>query len=217
MKKTSIIILSYNNYAYTKFCIESIRRYTKPGSYEIIVVDNASRDESVNWLRLQSDVRGIYNQKNQGFPKGCNQGMKLASGDSILLLNNDTIVTPRWLEQLRTALYSASDIGAVSCVTNACSNFQQIEVPYKDIKGLFAFADQYNHLDSTKWEKSLTLVGFCFLFRRELYDTLGGLDEAFSPGNCEDDDFSIRIWLAGYKCILCRDTFIHHFGSASFI
>ena len=217
MKKTSIVILSYNTYALTKLCIQSIRRYTIPGSYELIVVENASTDESAEWLRAQHDVIGIYNQENVGFPRGCNQGMGVAKGDAILLLNSDTVVTPRWLEQLEIALYSDARIGAVGCVTNACSNFQQISVPYKDLKGLFAFAENYNHSDCTKWEKSLTLVGFCFLFRREIYDTCGGLDEAFSPGNCEDDDFSLRIWLAGYQCILCRDTFIHHFGSASFI
>ena len=63
----------------------------------------------------------------------------------------------------------------------------------------------------------MTLVGFCFLFRRELYERLGGLDEAFSPGNYEDDDYSLRIRRAGYELLLCQDTFIHHVGNASFL
>lgn len=94
------------------------------GSYEIIVVDNSSRDESVDWLKEQKNIKLICNSENKGFPKGCNQGMAVAEeGNDILLLNSDTIVTPNWLENLQKALYSADDIGAVSCVTNCCSNY----------------------------------------------------------------------------------------------
>ncbi|MGL5271785.1 MAG: glycosyltransferase [Selenomonadaceae bacterium] len=216
MKKTSIVILSYNTYEYTKLCIDSIRKYTEAGTYEIIVIDNASTDGSVSWLEQQKDLRCIYNKENLGFPKGCNQGMKIASGSEILLLNSDTIVTPHWLEQLVYALYSDEKIGAVSCVTNSCSNMQQIEVPYKDLAGLFDFAKQYNRTDEKKWEKRLRLVGFCFLLKYSVYEKIGGMDEIFTPGNYEDDDYSLRIWEAGYSLLLCKDTFIHHFGSMSF-
>ena len=217
MKKTSIIILSYNTYAYTKLCIESIRAYTTKGSYEIIVIDNGSTDESENWLKCQKDIHCIFNRENKGFPKGCNQGMEIALGTEIMLLNSDTIVTPRWLENMKYALYSNPTIGAVSCVTNSCSNMQQIEVTYNDIEGLKDFAEKYNHTDMRKWERRLKLVGFCFLLKREVYEKIGGLDEIFTPGNYEDDDYSLRIWEAGYTLLLCKDTYIHHFGSISFL
>ncbi|MBR4696044.1 MAG: glycosyltransferase, partial [Selenomonadaceae bacterium] len=106
---TSIIILSYNTKEYTQMCIQSIRKHTDPGSYEIIVVDNASTDGSLNWLLAQPDIRLIANEENLGFPKGCNQGLEIAEGDDLLLLNSDTIVTPRWLKQLLIALHSSSD------------------------------------------------------------------------------------------------------------
>ena len=213
---TSIVILSYHTLAVTKLCIESIRACTEAGSYEIIVVDNGSQDGSVEYLKKQSDVRCIFNQENQGFPRGCNQGMRIARGDEILLLNSDTVVTAHWLEQLRAGLYSARDVGAVSCVTNYCSNGQQIGVDYHSLEEMQAFAASYNHTDPSKWEERTTLVGFCLLFRRAIYDYIGGLDERFSPGNFEDDDYCIRIWQAGYRCLLLKDTFIHHFGSVSF-
>ena len=92
---TSIIILSYNTLTYTRWCLESIRRFTEPGTYEIIVVDNASTDGSRAFLRQQADVRLIESEVNLGFPKGCNVGMAAARGDALLLLNSDTIVTPR--------------------------------------------------------------------------------------------------------------------------
>lgn len=214
---TSIIILSYNTLELLKMCIESIRAFTDYGTYEIIVVENASIDGSAKWLHLQEDIRCIFNTENVGFPKGCNQGMKIANGDSILLLNSDTIVTPRWLNQLRRALYSSDDIGAVGCVTNRCSNYQAIEVPYTDINDMLSFADGFNHSNDDKWVESFKLIGFCMLFKREIYNKIGGLDERFTPGNFEDDDYSLRIRLEGYRLILCEDTFIHHFGSASFL
>ncbi|MDF2520933.1 MAG: hypothetical protein K0R84_1561, partial [Clostridia bacterium] len=89
--KTSIIILTYNNLEYNKLCIESIREYTQKGTYEIIIVDNHSTDGTVEWLKEQKDLRLILNDENQGFPKGCNQGIEMAEeGNDILLLNNDT-------------------------------------------------------------------------------------------------------------------------------
>ena len=220
MGKTSIIILSYNTYVLTKQCIESIRKYTEAWSYEIIVVDNNSQDESVAWLKKQRDITTIYNKENAGFPKGCNQGMAIATGSELLLLNSDTVVTPRWLEQLKTALYSDEKIGAVSCMTNRCSNWQQLHtVPYdeKTLNGLEEFAEQYNHSNRELWQERTKLVGFCFLLKDTVYKKIGLMDEIFTPGNFEDDDYSLRILQAGYKLLVCQDTFIHHYGSASFV
>lgn len=214
---TSIVILSYNTLELLQMCVESIRAFTDLGTYEIIVVENASTDGSVEWLKMQDDIRCIFNEENAGFPKGCNQGMEIARGNSILLLNSDTIVTPRWLNQLRKALYSSDDIGAVGCVTNRCSNYQIVEIPYTDINDMLPFADGFNHSNKDKWVESFKLIGFCMLFKREIYNKIGGLDERFTPGNFEDDDYSLRIRLEGYRLLLCEDTFIHHFGSASFL
>lgn len=217
LRQVSIVLLSYNTIAYTRLCIESIRTYTRPGTYEIIVVDNGSEDASLPWLRAQADVRLIENGRNRGFPAACNQGMRAAAaGHDILLLNSDTIVTPRWLENLCRALASRPEVGAVGCVTNACSHFQQIPVNYDGIEAMLRFADGFNVSRPDAWQPWLTLVGFCLLIRREAYETIGGLDEVFSPGNFEDDDYCLRLRDAGYTCLLCQDTFIHHFGSVSF-
>lgn len=214
--KTSIIILTHNNLDYTKLCIESIRKYTRPGIYELIVVDNYSTDGTVEWLRAQKDIVTIANKENVGFPKGCNQGMEIASGDNILLLNNDTIVTENWLDNLIKALYSSEEIGAVGPVTNHCSYYQAISVTYRTIEEMHEFARVFNQSNESAWEERLKLVGFCLLIKREVVERVGKLDERFSPGNFEDDDFSLRILKAGYKLVLCKDTFIHHFGSVSF-
>ncbi|MHC1682476.1 MAG: glycosyltransferase [Clostridiaceae bacterium] len=214
--KTSIILLTYNNIEYTKQCIESIRQYTKKDSYELIVVDNNSSDGTRDWLKDQNDIVIILNDKNLGFPKGCNQGIEIAKGDSILLLNNDTVVTANWLENLTTCLYSSKEIGAVGPVTNSSAYFQAIETKYNSIEEMQLFAREFNKINKDKYEERLKLIGFCMLIKKEVIDKVGFLDEIFTPGNYEDDDYSIRIKKAGYKLILCKNTFIHHYGGASF-
>ena len=230
---TSIVILSWNTLDFTRECIESIRRFTKEGTYEIIVVDNASEDGSREWLREQTDVRLVENAKNEGFPKGCNQGMALALGTEICLLNSDTLVTPRWLPQLLSALYSDESIGAVGPASNAVNNYQQIDMdivpaekegrpddsllPGRFSSEVFDFAERYNKTEAEKWHLHFCLSGFALLFKRTVYEKLGGFDEAFSPGNFEDDDYCLRIRQAGWQLLFCEDTFIFHYNHGSFI
>ena len=214
--KTSIIILSYNNLNLTQNCIESIRKYTNKNNYELIVIDNNSDEETVEYLRNQDDLICIFNQENKGFAGGCNQGMKIASGDNVLLLNNDTIVTPNWLDNLLTALYSDDDIGAVGPITNYCSNYQQVSLPVNPQMDNDEFFKNFNKSDKNKWEERLRLIGFCLLIKKEVVQKIGYLDELFALGNYEDDDYCLRIRKIGYRLLLCKDTFIFHVGSASF-
>lgn len=214
---TSIVVVTFNKLGYTKRCINSIRKYTKDEDYEIIVVDNASSDDTVDWLKEQRDIICNYNNENLGFPKGCNIGIKLAKKDNdILLLNNDTIVTENWLANLRKALYSDENIGAVGPVSNSCPYYQQIDVDYSNIDEMHEFAHLYNKSNSNLWENRQKLIGFCMLIKRKALDEIGLLDERFSPGNYEDDDYSLRLLDYSYKLLLCKDTFIHHYGSVSF-
>ncbi|PLR78239.1 glycosyl transferase [Bacillus sp. V3-13] len=212
---TSIIILTYNNLEYTKQCLDSIRRYTEKNTYEIVIVDNHSTDGTREWLQQQLDIKLILNEQNLGFPKGCNQGIELSEGDNILLLNNDVIVTENWLDNLVKCLYSDKAIGAVGPVTNSAAYYTAIQVPYLNINEMHEFARDYNKSNSNLWEERLKLIGYCMLIKKEVVEKIGLLDEQFTPGNFEDDDYSIRIRKAGYKLILSKDTFIHHYGSVS--
>ena len=91
-----------------------------------------------------------------------------------------------------------------------------MEVNYQNYDELIAFAEKINHSNPVLWEIRPRLVGFCYLIKNEAYQIAGFLDEIYSPGNYEDDDYSLKLIMAGYKLLLCRDTFIHHYGSASF-
>ena len=216
LNKTSIIILSYNTLELTKLCLESIKKYTPPDLYELIVVDNGSTDGSAEYLAGEEGILLLMNSENRGFPAGCNEGARVASGDSILLLNSDTIVTPNYLNNMRAALFSRENIGAVGVVTNNASNGQKIAANYNSLEELESFAKEFNISDESKWHPYQTLVGFCLLIKRTAYADVGELDENLSPGNFEDDDICLRLRQAGYETLLLDDTFIHHFGNASF-
>ncbi len=214
--KTSIILLTYNKLQYTQACIESIRQYTPSGTYQLIVVDNLSTDGTRDWLADQTDILTIFNEENVGFPKGCNQGIEIATGDNILLLNNDVLVTKDWLNLMNDCLYSSNDIGAVGPVSNSAYGDQEINTTYATLDEMWGFANNYNITAAPDWEQKIKLIGFCMLIRKEVVEQIGLLDEIFSPGMCEDGDYSLRIIQAGYKLMVCRNIFIHHFGSTSF-
>lgn len=213
---TSIVIATYNKLEYTQKCIDSIRRYTTEGTYEIIVIDNCSQDATAMWLLTQPDLTVICNESNLGFPKACNQGIEISRGDAILLLNNDTVVTSRWLDNMLACLYSSDTIGAAGTLTNSCSYYQAIPVSYRNLDEMQHFAQDFNQSNPRLWEERLKLIGYNMLIKRSVLNQVGLLDERFTPGNFEDDDISLRIRLAGYRLMLCKDTFIHHYGSVSF-
>ncbi|MCY9759649.1 glycosyltransferase family 2 protein [Paenibacillus alvei] len=209
--KVSIVILTLNQFSHTIRCLESIRKHT-PEPYEIIIVDNGSTDLTLPYLRLQSDVTLIENQENAGFAKGCNQGAARASGDHILYLNNDTIVTPNWLTNMLKVLHSSEDIGMVGPLTNYSSGHQQIPVTYTDLWDLNAFAKEHEARHAGTVTEVRRLVGFCMLMKRSVVEEVGGFDERYGLGNYEDDDLCLRTANAGYRMLIANDAFIHHVG-----
>ncbi|GMK37429.1 hypothetical protein PCCS19_04830 [Paenibacillus sp. CCS19] len=212
---TSIIIPTYNQAKYLKACVESIGEHTDL-PYEIIIVDNGSTDETAEYLKeIGSQVRYRILADNHGFAGAVNMGLMMAKGTTLLLLNNDTLVTDNWLDNMLACLNSETKIGMVGPVTNYISGDQQIDVPYTDIIDMHEFARRNNESNPARWIRTDRLTGFCLLFRRELLEKVGYLDEGFEVGNFEDDDYNIRVRLLGYSMVIAKDSFIHHFGSVS--
>ncbi len=227
--KTAIIIVSYNNKEMMQSCIESIRANNDPDTYQIIVVDNASEDGVAEWLAKQTDIILIANNENKGFPYACNQGIAEADKDAdIFLLNNDTIVTENALHWLRMGLYSDENIGAVGSVSNNVVNYQQVSERFATLEEWMDFAKHNNVEMEYPYEKKGWLVGFAMLIKRVAVNTIlevegkenddipEVLDCRFSPGNYEDNDLSIRLLKNGYKLLLCKNSFIFHYGGKSF-
>lgn len=210
---TSIIIPTYNRKDLLQQCIESIEAHTAP-PYEIIVVDNGSTDGTADLLRLRrGPIRLAIHPQNLGFARAINTGLMMAKGRTIVLLNNDVLVTERWLDQMLNCLWQFPGAAAVGPVTNYISGEQQIEVPYEDVMHMPSFAAAYNVSDASKWRVTNRLVGFCLLLPRSTFEQVGYFDEGYEIGNFEDDDWAARLRLQAKTMVIAGDTFIHHYGS----
>ncbi|MCR5209272.1 MAG: glycosyltransferase [Lachnospiraceae bacterium] len=217
VKPASIIILAHNNVEETKKCIESIRANCHEDAYRIVVVDNASIDGTAKYLREQADILSIFNEENEGFPRGCNIGARAAeAGNDIFLLNNDTVLLPNSLFNLRMGLYSGNDVAAAGAVTNYAANAQMVTARETSFEACRNLAVNINIPAPDALEDRQWLVGFALLIKRKAWDETGELDERFSPGNFEDTDYGYRIKEAGYRNVLCRNAFVYHHGSVSF-
>jgi len=216
---TSIIILTYNQLEYTKQCLKSVWCNTdRP--HEIIVIDNASTDGTVEWLKMVYDNgyidELIINETNKGVPAAWNQGIACTSdkADYYLFLNNDTIVPKEWLSGLiRQANLAEYRVGAVGPVSNYVSGPQLRPATYS-LDEFESFASSWaeghkNHI--AFWR----LVGFCLLIPAVIVCDVGLFDEDFGRGNFEDDDYCQRIIKAGYQNVICESVYVHHFGSKS--
>lgn len=211
---TSIIIPTYNGLHWLARCVEAIRRHTEV-PYEIIVVDNGSSDDTAQFC-LREQLILVALPQNKGFPVAVNRGLTVASGDQLLLLNNDVAVTPRWLSNMLLALGSAQNIGIVGPVTNYASGRQQVDVSWGEAENFVQAAERINRSDPAKWQEAGRLVGMCLLMKREVLTRVGLFDERYSPGHYEDDDYCYRARQLGYRLLICGDTLVYHAGSASF-
>lgn len=211
MVTTSIVIPNYNGGQMLRECIHSIQTHTHL-PHEIILVDNGSTDNSVPFC-LKKKIRVVRLPKKTGFPVACNTGMKIASGESILLLNNDTLVTKGWLERMLSCLNHDPRTGIVGPMSNYANGAQQISEPFTNLEEIEA---KMKGPDPVKWKEVNRIVGLCMLIKREVVEKIGLLDERFSPGHYEDDDYCYRALLAGFKLKIAGDAFVFHHGSASF-
>ena len=216
----SIIILTHNQLPHTQACLKSIAEHT-PEPHEIVLVDHGSTDGTAPWLRSyaaeRKNIRLIENPDNRGFAAGNNQALVIAKGDFLVLLNNDTLVTPRWLSGLIEVSRQRPLTGLVGPMSNYVSGPQLVpDVPYRNPDTLADFSAKWRTDHSGQTLRVDRLVGFCMLVRREVLDRIGGLDESFGSGNFEDDDYCLRAGLSGFECRIAEDVFVHHTGSQTF-
>jgi len=228
----SIIIVNYNTRQLTLDCLASVYKSITSYQYELIVVDNASHDGTVEAIRdTYPEVRLIANRDNTGFAVANNQGMEIAKGRYILLLNSDTVVKKDTLDIMIEFMDSHPEMGASGCkvilpdgsLDKACKR----GFPTPSASFYYAFGisrmfperpkfNQYQlgHLSPDDEYPVDCLVGAFMLVRRETIDQVGGLDETFFMYG-EDIDWCYRIKEAGWGIYYYPRTYIVHYKGAS--
>lgn len=226
MPDLSIIILSYKSKEHLKVLLPSIFSSSKKYSYEVIVVDNDSKDgtaESVESLLPSIPNLRLIKNVNNGFSAGNNLGIKQASGKYILLLNPDTKVEHDTFEVMLDFMESRQDVGISGCkivkpdgkLDLACR--RRFPNPANSFKRLFLLNNKdynYSDVDENQSMEVDSVVGAFMLIRKSVIDKIGLLDESFFMYG-EDLDYCWRCKEAGFKVWYYPKTFITHYKGAS--
>jgi polysaccharide pyruvyl transferase CsaB len=217
--RVSVVVVTWGGHALTRACIESLRAESWP-NVEVIVVDNASTDATVPYLeRVAAEdprIRLILNSTNRGFAAANNAGARIATGEIIVLLNNDTVVPPGLLGRLTRRLIRDPGIGVLCPTTNFAGNEAKVDPDYSDISGLPAAAARRARDHAGSAFPIEVAAMYCIAMRREVLAAVGPLDEAYGVGMFEDDDFSLRVRQAGFSVLCAEDAYVHHVGQGSF-
>jgi GT2 family glycosyltransferase/glycosyltransferase involved in cell wall biosynthesis len=200
----SIVIPVFNHCSETVSCLESIGRCTSHPAYEVIVVDDGSTDETAEVLSQIAGLVLLRNDRNLGFVGSCNRGAGRARGRFLLFLNNDTVVTPGWLEALARTFQDIPGTGIAGAkLVYPDGRLQEAGgVIWRDGSGsnLGKFDDpdhpRYNFAREVDF-----CSGACLMVPRALFDRLGGFDTFYSPAYYEDTDLAFRVRHAGHKVI----------------
>jgi len=205
----TVIVQAYNRIEKTKICVNSILKYTKNVDYELILVDNGSTDGTLDFYKSVEHSRKkiVHVTKNVGSVVPV---MKYVDGRYVAYICNDTYVTQNWIENLLTCLRSDDAIGMVVPASSNGSNLQGINISFHSMDEMYEKAAKYNHSDPRLWHERLRLVVQMAVFKREALDVAGIILDYGYYHDFSDDDVTFRIRRAGYKTILCKDTFVHH-------
>jgi GT2 family glycosyltransferase/2-polyprenyl-3-methyl-5-hydroxy-6-metoxy-1,4-benzoquinol methylase/glycosyltransferase involved in cell wall biosynthesis len=216
----SVLIVTFHSREFLRPFFESISRHTAYPRYELVCVDNASRDGTASVLRgyagRDTRIKVICADANLGFAAGNNLAARHAGGEYLVLLNPDTIVTRGWLERLLRPMRRDPGVGLVGPVTNFSGNETKVNVDYHNLAEMEGFAERVARGNYGRVMEVEVLPLFCAMTSAKIWEEVGGLDERFEVGMFEDDDLCHRVRQAGYRIVVAEDTFIHHFGNGSF-
>ncbi len=217
----SVVVVSYNQWHLTQRCLKSIASCNDSKQVEVIVVDNASGDatphELQKWAAGDAACRAIVlNAENRGFGAAVNQGLAMAKGAFLVVMNNDTVVSPGWLRGLRRHFEMAKGLGIICPITNNIGNEAQVRLRGTTVAEVFAAARHYSMGKTGELLPLDNVAFFCVMLTRAVYEKIGELDEQFSPGFFEDDDYCNRVRRAGWAAGCAEDVFVYHELSASF-
>lgn len=221
-KEVSIIIPIYNAFEDTKNCIESVLKHSKR-NFELILINDCSPDKRIRELlehySNNPKVKVIHNEVNKGFTGTVNVGLKNSYND-VILLNSDTIVTPKWLEKLTIAAYSDEKIGTVTPFSNNAGAFSVPEIGENEIPKNLSLNEMANIVEKVSNHNYVhvpTGNGFCLYIKRETINSVGLFDEeTFGKGYGEENDYCMRALEKNWHNIIDDSTYIFHNEGSSF-
>ena len=219
----SIVTVSYNVREYLAACLASLGEGAAGLRTEVFVVDNASADGSADLVAERFPrVRVLRNDKNVGYARAMNRGLREARGRWLLLLDPDTVVLPGALAALVAAAERWPEVGVAAAVLDdpGTSEIQASFRPFLTWRAAFATytvaKPLLRHARTRRWEPVRDrpsdvgfLIGACLLVRREVLDTVGDLDEGYFLF-CEDMEYCRRVVRAGWKLLYTADARVHH-------
>lgn len=216
--RCSILIPVFGKWQHTYTCLRSVLRNTDGVSYEVLILDDASPDETARLPEVVRGVRFVRQAENLGFLRNCNEGAKAARGDTLLLLNNDTSVEPGWLAALHRVLDEDPAVGLVGArLLDADGCLQEAGgIVWHDGSGWNYGRDDNPRLPEYGYLKQADYCsGACLLIPHSLWKELGGFDERFAPAYYEDTDLAFAVRAAGRKCIYQPAAVVVHLEGVS--
>ncbi len=217
----TVVLPNYNGRSLLKsflpFTFEALSQSSL--SYEVILVDDASQDDSVEWIQANyPTIKILRNEVNRGFSFSCNRGIQESCMDLVLLLNSDIQLNTDYLCHLITYFNREDTFGVMGKIINSATSQLEIGAKIPRKRGLLLKSDQ-NYLFEDSHPADLLptffLSGANALIDRKKLEILGGFDEVFTPFYSEDLDLSVRAWRMGWKCYFEPKAQCFHVGSAS--
>ncbi|MEH7830384.1 glycoside hydrolase family 99-like domain-containing protein [Gemmobacter denitrificans] len=224
--RTTVIVPVYNAPDEVRDCLTSVLKHTDLARDRLLVIDDGSPDPAVAPMLAEFEGRPgvtiLKNSPNIGYTKTINRGIREAGEDDVVLLNSDTVVTPRWLEGLRSAAYCRPKVGTVTAMSDNAGAFS--------FPTFNEYCPRPAHLTHEDYALLLTQAtrgcvppevptgsGFCFYIRRAMMAECGLFDEeGFPRGYGEENDFCMRGFKAGWVNLISPWSFVYHVRTASF-
>lgn len=209
----TVMVQAYGRLEKTKLCVESILKYTKDIPFLLLLEDNGTEEEELlqyfesvpydrkKIIKITKNITGVY---------GIDIALRQIKTKYLVVVLNDIIVTPNWLNNLYACAESDSKIGMICPVSTNISNYQLENLGgFDNLEEMFEKAEKFNVSNPLLWEEKIRLIPTATLYRTEVFRYVGEYDVGFIH-DFGDDDFSFRVRRGGYRLVCCRDTFVHH-------